>query len=204
MTALVESETGTVLRSIEIAQRQETRDAWELADAIYEDVLELMPGVVVTAPSFGESGVNTGVHAAQEQVYEAHRKAGTDVGRTYVRAMFATVRVWPEEERLPELASFVVHAELRGKAFPNRRQIIQRLAANSTTGRATWVNLRRWKSEQKPGALKTFQQLFEERVRGAAFRAGKPWNHVTEADRFVLAAVCRDIADEIEAGTFGL
>jgi hypothetical protein len=190
------------LRSVEVAKRQETRDAWELADAIYEDVLSLVPDPALVAT--GADGVNTKVYEAAEQVFEGHRKAGTDVGRTYVRAMFATVRVWPREDRLPELASFVVHAELRGKDWSNRREIIQRLARESKNGRATWVNVRLWKSERKPAAFKTFLQLTDERIRRCVKNAGKPWHLLEDGDREEIAKMLHTIAGEVEAGTFGV
>lgn len=200
--SLVEPAASMSFRSVEIAERRENHDAWELADAIYEDVLSLVPSVEVATST--SQGPDKGLEVATDSVYDAHRKAGTEIGRTYVRQMFATVRVWPPEQRLPDKASFVVHSELRGKDYPNRREIIERLAARSKTGRVSWSDLRRWKSERKPAAVKTFRQLFEERVRHAALQAGKPWNAVAEDDRAALAAICRAIADEIETGTFGV
>jgi hypothetical protein len=203
MTAVLhELRTESILRSVEIAKRQETRDAWELADAIYEDVADEMGEKFV--PTNFSSGRDSGLEVAIEGVYDAHRKAGTDVGRTYVKAMFATVRVWPPEDRLPELASFVVHAELRGKDYPNRREVIQRLAANSKTGRATWVNLRRWKSERKPQQARSFLELADQRIRRTVNDAGKPWHKVADGDRVAIVQILRQIADEVEAGTFGI
>lgn len=171
----------TVLRSVEIATRRENHDAWELADAIYEDVLSLISEPNLVATGFGKGVRMPELKAAQEKIYDEHTKAGTEVGRTYLTAMFDTVRVWPQEDRLYEKASFVVHSELRGKDYPNRREIIQRLAAESKTGRLTWINLRRWKSERKPEAHKTFLQLAEDRIRRAVHDAGKELNRALAA-----------------------
>jgi hypothetical protein len=187
------------LRSVEIAARRENHDAWELADAIYEDVLSLSPDFEVAPQS---PGGNKGLTEAQEYVYDAHRMAGTEIGKSSVAAMFSTVRVWPPDDRLPDKASFVVHSELRGKDYPNRREIIQRLAGESETGRVTWSHLRRWKSEKKPEAFKTFLQIAEERIRRAVHDVGKPWHTVAEGDRAQIVKVIRGIANEIEQETF--
>ncbi len=190
-------------RSVEIAARHDNRDAWELADAIYEDVSSLLPadeGI----PSSAAHGVKTGLSDAEQAVYDAHREAGTEVGRAYVHNLYVTRRVWPPEERLPEKASFDAHFELRGKDWRNRREIIERLAARSRTGRVSRQQVVIYRSEKKPPALKTFRELFESRVRAVAVQAGKPWHTVAEEDRYALARIMRDIANEIEAGTFGV
>lgn len=189
-------------RSVEIAERRDNHDAWELADAIYEDVLALIPESNLVVATTSSGGIAVGIKEAEEQVYDAHTAAGTEIGRTYLRAMFDTVRVWPQEDRLYEKASFVVHSELRGKDYPNRREIIQKLAAQSATGRLTWVNLRRWKSERKPASFKSFLQLAEDRIRNTVHEVGKPWHTVAESDRHAIAKVLRTIANEIEAETF--
>lgn len=197
-------DTPKQFRSVEIAERRENHDAWELADAIFEDVLSLVPDPtqVATRVKEGRPAFDSGRRAAEDEVYEAHKKAGTEVGRTYVSQMFDTVRVWPPADRLPDKASFVVHSELRGKDYPNRREIIEKLAAKSDTGRLTWINLRRWKSERKPEPFKTFLQIAEERIRRAVHDAGKPWHTVQADDRAEIVRVIRTIADEIEAETF--
>lgn len=189
------------LRSVEIALQQETQAQWDFADAIYEDVLAA-GGKGVATPF--EVGVSSGLTEAEEQVYNAHRKAGTEVTQSAIHNMFVTRRVWPPEERLPDLASFSVHYELRGKDFRNRRALIEKYAAKSANGRWSLRDMRRWKSERKPAPMKSFRELFEERVRAAAYQAGKPWHTVQEDDRAALAQVCRTIAAEIEAGTFGV
>jgi hypothetical protein len=194
----------TRFRSVEIAERRENHDAWELADAIYQDVVSLVPDdkkLVVATTSSGGLGA-AGIKEAEERVYDAHTAAGTEIGRTYLRAMFDTVRVWPPEDRLYEKASFVVHSELRGKDYPNRREVIQRLAAKSDTGRVSWSDLRRWKSERKPARFKTFLQIAEDRIRKAVHDAGKPWHMVAADDRAEIVRIIRTIADEIEAETF--
>jgi hypothetical protein len=194
-------ESVTLLRSVELAMRRETQLDWEFADAVYGDVLDMLPDE--ESPSSAAHGVNTGLAAAEDAVHKAHRQAGTEVTRSAIHDMFVTRRVWPPEERRPDLASFQVHYELRGKDFRNRRTLIEKHAAKSSNGRWSWTDVRRWKSERKPAPMKTFRELFEERVRKAAYQAGKPWHTVADGDRFALAAVCRAIAAEIEAGTFG-
>ncbi len=189
------------MKSVEIAKRRENHDAWELADAIYEDVMARVPKAVDTA--FGQ-GISTGTRAAEDEVYEAHRKAGTEIGPTYLRAMRQTVEVWPPEDRLIDKASFVVHSEIRGKDYPNRREVIQKLAAKSSTGRVSWSELRRWKSERKPERFRTFLELAEQRIRRAVNDAGKPWHMVADGDRAAIVKTLRTVAAEIEAGTFGV
>lgn len=201
LKAVGSSKRSKRLRSVEIALREETQAKWEFADAVYEDVLAQNPDVA-TPGSVGTTW--TGLAAAEEQVYNAHREAGTEVTQSAVHNMFVTRRVWPPEERLPDFASFAVHYELRGKEFRNRRQLIERHAAKSKNGRWSLRDMRRWKSERKPAPMKTFRELFEERVRRAAYQAGKPWHTVKDEDRHTLARVCREIANEIEAGTFGV
>jgi hypothetical protein len=187
-------------KSVEIAERRENHDAWELADAIYEDILSEVPERQVATR--GANDPTVGIKDAAERVYDAHTAAGTEIGLNYVRQMFDTVRVWPAEDRLPDKASFVVHSELRGKDYPNRREVIQKLAAKSESGRLSWSDLRRWKSERKPTPFKTFLQIAEERIRRAVHDAGKPWHMVAGSDREEIVSVLRTIANEIEAETF--
>lgn len=193
-----EVETVTMLKSVELAIRRETQEDWEFADAVYEDVVENDQGVATPR----ENTSHSGLLAAEEKVYEAHRQAGTEVTPAALHNMFVTRRVWPPEERRPDLASFSVHYELRGKDFPNRKELIEKYAAKSRSGRWSLHDMRRWKSERKPAAFKTFLQLAEERIRRAVHDAGKPWHTVQETDRESIADLLRLIATEIEAGEF--
>lgn len=186
-------------RSVELAKRQDNQDAWALADAIFDDVLSLLPADVATSAA---DGVKTGLSDAETAVYEAHRQAGTEVSRAHVHNLFVTRRVWPPEERLPDKASFIAHFELRGKEWKNRRQILERLAARSRTGRATRHQVIVYRSEKKPPALRTFTQLIDERVRRVVKTSGHPWHLVVDADRQRIADLLRVLAREIETGEF--
>ncbi len=197
----VVADTPSRFRSVEMARRHET-DTWALADAVWEDVTSLLPAQAEAKGSAAD-GVNTGLSAAEDEVYREHRDAGTEVGRNYLHNLYVTRRVWPPGERRPDLAGFNVHFELRGKEYKNRRELIEKHAARSKTGRWSRADLVRWKSERKPQPMKSFRELFEERVRRATFQAAKPWHHLTAEERDMLAKIVRDIANEISDGTFG-
>jgi hypothetical protein len=66
------STTATILRSIELAKRNDV-DSWELADAIYADVLSLVNDGAVAPPI--ESDISRGLYAAQDEIADLHRKA---------------------------------------------------------------------------------------------------------------------------------
>lgn len=187
-------------KSVELARRQDNQDAWALADAIYEDVAGLLP--VEVATSTPEVGPANGLKEAEDIVYDAHRAAGTEVTRAYLHNLFVTRRVWPPTERVPDKASFIAHFELRGKEWKNRRQILERLAARSRTGRATRQQVIVYRSEKKPPAFRTFTQLIDERVRRVVKTSGHPWHLVADGDRQQIADLLRTLAREIEDGEF--
>jgi hypothetical protein len=189
--------------SVALANRQETVAAWDMADAIYRDVQKQMPGND-DASSFGTQGVSTGLGKAEEIVADAHRKAGTEITQNGVHAHFVTRRAWPPEERLPDIASYAAHYELRGKDYRNRADVLQRLARKSSTGRATRKAVQIWKSERKPPAHRTFLELAERRIRAGVKAAGHPWGHVADGDRATIARMLREIANEIEDRRFGI
>jgi hypothetical protein len=190
---------GEEFESVALARRQETRDAWEMADAVYRDVVSIAPEVATS----GASSENTGLGKAEERIGNAHRKAGTEVGQTQVHALFVTRRAWPPEERLPKIASFAAHYELRGKDYKNRRVVLERLAKKSSTGHVTRKAVQIWRSERKPPRLRTFLELAEQRIRAGVKSAGNPWGQVAEGDRIAIARMLRQIADEVQAGEFG-
>lgn len=193
----VVEENAPELRSVALALQQETV-TWEFADAVYDEVLAFEQGVAT--PSSDQS--NTGLSAAEDKVYEAHRNAGTEKTRSALHNTFVTRRVWPPEERRPELASFSVHYELRGKDYRNRRELIEKYASRSKTGRWSLHDMRRWKSERKPKEFQTFIQIIDGRVRRAVKTSGQPWTLLADTDRQQIADLLRVLAREIEDGVF--
>ncbi len=197
--AVVETEQAAQqFRSVELAQRQERRDAWELADAIYDDVVSLHEEVATSSSDH----TKTGLGKAEEIVAEAHRQAGTEITKNSLHGLFVTRRAWPPDLRAPEVASFAAHYELRGNKFKNRRAVLERLAGKTKTGRVTRHQVQVWKSERRPPAVRTFLELAEQRIRVGVKAAGHPWAQLAEGDRLAIARVLRTIADEVQEGTF--
>lgn len=185
-------------RSVELAKRQEV-DSWALADAVREDVHAVWPQDREHSRSHG---INTGLTAAEDAVYAQHEEARTDISRSYLHDLFRTAEVWPPEERRTEIATFSAHYELRGQQWRNRGAVLERLARKSATGRVAQRQVRVWKSEQNPPALRTFLQLVEQRVRSSLKAAAAPWHTVKDGDRTAIARILREIANEVEDGTF--
>jgi hypothetical protein len=188
-------------KSVELAKRQDNQDAWALADAVFDDVIGLLPPDAM-ASGAPENSANSGLNDAENAVFDAHRQAGTEVSRSYLHNLFVTRRVWPPEERLPDKASFNAHFDLRGKDWKNRRQILERLAARSRTGRATRHQVKVYISEKRPPEFRTFIQLIDKRVRAVVKTSGHPWHLVADVDRERIADLLRTLAHEIESGEF--
>ncbi len=185
------------LRSVAVAKQAE-RNNWDLADAILEDIHDLDPNLA-QARFVGHS---TGLTETEKRLHEEMTAAGVaDLAPSYLHQLYVTARAWPNEDR-NEQATFRAHYLLRSQTYDRKRvQILERLAKNKA-GRVTQLNVQVWISEHKPRQSYTFLQLVERRIRGSVKGAAAPWHLLADSDRQQIADILRNVAREVEDGTF--
>ena len=108
MSTTTDPSTRT-LRSVEVAQQVEA-DSWQLANAIFEDVAELMPDRNVPGHTVSRRVLGT----AEDEIHRQMRNANIDISRNYVHDLYVTRHSWPPEERIAQ-ASFSAHYLLRSQ-----------------------------------------------------------------------------------------
>ncbi len=185
------------LRSVEVAKQSE-RNNWDLADAILEDIHDLNPDLTQVR----SHGVHTGRTDAERELHDAMAAAGVaDFTPVYLHNLYVTARAWPPEDR-NEQATFRAHYLLRSQTYDrNRKQVLERLAKNKS-GRVNQLHVQVWISEHKPRQSYTFLQLVERRIRGSVKGAAAPWHLLADSDRQQIADILRNVAREVEDGTF--
>jgi hypothetical protein len=144
-------------------EEHEEVDRWQFADDVREAVDDLAEGQNGFGP---ESGVNTGLYRAIDEVNDRIRKAGiVSVGRQSIVGAYRTAQAWPSEARVSK-ATYWAHYELRGKEYDGIRQkALRRLAERQE--RVGPKDVRLWKSSQKPTVVTSFLTRVEKRIRAA-------------------------------------
>jgi hypothetical protein len=165
--------------------------AWRLADALYEDITEVM-GVAAATPS---TGVNTGLFTVLEEARLEAKRAGVhDLAFNTCRNYFQTARAWPPETRVSQ-ASFTAHERIKSR--PDRQQRLNELVRQSSRGWVGDKEVRLWKQGLKPTEVVPFLDQIEKRVRNA-LRPRVVWNRLGDDDRVAIAQMLRKFAFEIE------
>lgn len=190
------------LRSVEVAKQAE-RNNWDLADAIFDDIGSINETLTQVRVSDGRpsSAGPAGLTAAEKAVHEAMVEAGvSDFTPAYLHNLFVTAMAWPAEDR-NDNATFRAHYLLRSQTYNrNRKQILERLGRGGK--KVTQLKVQVWISEHKPRQSYTFLQLVERRIRGSVKGAAAPWHLLADSDRQQIADILRNVAREVEDGTF--
>jgi len=180
-------------RTVEVVRQAES-DRWAIVEAIEEDI----DAAGLTARAVRDDTAHKGAEFDElcSRIADACRGEGADAWKTRtVSNLYRVAVAWPTESRV-EGATYGAHERMFARE--DRVTRLQKLVARSSDGKINRNDVDLWLSSHKKSTVVGFLDGIDKAVRSALLAKGKPWSHVSQEDREVIAHRLRAVAEEVQ------